>query len=565
MAENNNNTPTTPVASQPVQQEAPRSMPQPNTANAARSNDDGKRSVTVNEGLRKKILELSEKKRNGLLTIDEANELEQLKKKYDDDTQGVTQEKKDDDIKKDDGGNNKFSEEDIISYMYNKWLIAGGCWVGDKIENACGSAYYKMQRRILTNRDKKKQEKKDFLNSDANKIKQKVSSLRDGSSAEIRKRDMARIKKAQELAAAIGDGKMSGSSATDLLALAQYMGVRAEDAADNPQIKEIVQKSIIYKEKQDALYATLGLSREEVKENPSLVKKKMKELKKDDSQIETYQLAREQQKDVTDAKKELVMTGKNFYQKEARKIYFDTLVDQTAVNMAEAQILDTAARNGNELKNKDMKEVFESTVMSARQSLNQATETDRANYVNQDKDHPAREGNITDYNMLAQTASLRAKENISRSRLKNIGNHPNKSLTNLTQAIEKQKRTQEAMNEQDRRRIGRDVQIERQEEETSRRQEDETFNRRLEESSRQTRSMGEEAAVQQEEERRHSPAREYISSKMEMLQSKYEQHIKSPTAKRIEQIKRNLNKVRQEEEVRDIPLRIQYGNRGLEM
>lgn len=563
MAENNNNT-STPAAPQPVQ-EAPRSMPQPDTANAAKNSDGNKRSITINENIRKKILELSEKERRGLLTIDEANELNQLKKQYDDDVQGVTKEKKDDDIKKDDGGKNDFSEMDIIDYMYKKWLIAGGCWVGDKIENACGSAYYQMQRRILMNRDKKKQEEKDFLNSDTYKIKQKVRSLRDGSSAEIKKRDLARIEKAQKMAAAIGDGKMAGSSATDLLALAQYMGVKAEEAADNPTIKEIVQKSIIYKEKQDNLYATLGLSREEVKETPSLVKKKMKELKKDDSQKETYQLAREQQKEATDAKKELVQTGKSFYQKEARKIYFDTLVDQTAVNMAEAQILDTAARKGNELKNKDMKEVFESTVMSARQSLNQATETERVNYVNQDKDHPAREGSITYYNRLAQMASLRAEENISQSRLKNIGKHPNKSLENLTKAVEKQKRTQEAPDERDRQRAENDAQMERREEETSRRQEDEAFNRRLEESSRQTRTMGEEAAVQQEEERRHSPAREYISSKMEMLQSKYEQHIKSPTAQRIEQIKRNINKVRQEEEVRDIPLRIQYGNRGLEM
>lgn len=33
--------------------------------------------------------------------------------------------------------------------MYNKWLIEFFCWTGGKIEKAAGSAYDKLERRML--------------------------------------------------------------------------------------------------------------------------------------------------------------------------------------------------------------------------------------------------------------------------------------------------------------------------------------------------------------------------------------------------------------------------------
>ena len=60
----------------------------------------------------------------------------------------------------------------------------------------------------------------------------------------------------------------------------KYMGVDAANVKEDSRTKEIIEMSLRHKAIKDSLYQTLGISAEEVAQNPNLVQQRMKALQK---------------------------------------------------------------------------------------------------------------------------------------------------------------------------------------------------------------------------------------------------------------------------------------------
>ena len=430
--------------------------PASQTTNGAAGNaaQSGKPAVSVNQSKSDRLAEINEQLKSDVLSIDQRAKLEQEKKDLENDAQGVTNEKKDNDIKRDDPDPKKFAEEDIIKYMYNKWLIEFFCWTGGKIEKAAGSAYDKLERRMLDKFAQYRSDKLKAKNSNAYKTYKTVDALKKKAGENIKRRDKEQLKKVHELATIIGEGKMTGKSAGEVQKLADYMGISKEEAQRNPQIQNIMQSSLKYAESKENLCKTLGISVEEAQKDPKLIGKKLRELKKDKENTEKFKLANQQYKDTVEAQKEMCKVGARFAQQEGRKIYFNSLVDQTAINMAEAQMLDKVARNGSAFEGKDLTETFKSMSEQNRLALNEATSDERANYVkgqNLKTIYPGSgmapvqvnlPGTIERYNNMSRQASDAAVSNIAWFRIAEMGKQPrpNRTLNNLEKMVEEQRR-----------------------------------------------------------------------------------------------------------------------------
>lgn len=430
--------------------------PASQTTNGAAGNaaQSGKPAVSINQSKSDRLAEINEQLKSDVLSIDRRAKLEQEKKDLENDAQGVTNEKKDNDIKRDDPDPKKFAEEDIIKYMYNKWLIDFFCWTGGKIEKAAGSAYDKLERRMF---DKFAQHRADELkakNSNAYKTYKTVDALKKKASENIKRRDKEQLKKVHELATIIGEGKMADPSAKSLLDLTSYLGIPPDQARNTPQIKDILDSSLKYTQNKENLCKTLGISVEEAQKDPKLIGKKLRELKKDKENTEKFKLANQQYKDTVEAQKEMCKVGARFAQQEGRKIYFNSLVDQAAINMAEAQMLDKVARKGSAFEREDLTETFKSMSEQNRLVLNEATSDERANYVkgqNLKTIYPASgmapvqvnlPGTIERYNRMSQQASDAAVSNITWFRIAEMGKQPHKNntLAKLEEMIKEQLR-----------------------------------------------------------------------------------------------------------------------------
>ena len=259
----------------------------------AEGKSSGRAAVTVSQGKSDRLLEIEEKLKSNVLSVDERAKLMDEKKQLESEAQGETNEKKDNDRRKKKTEPKKFEEDDIIKYMYNKWLLAMFCWAGAKIEDAIGNAYERAKTRNLNAKERKAARDEKFKKTNAFKTYQSIKDMQRQASDNITSRDKKKLEEIKRLAQVIGEGKMTSASASDLMALCNHLGVPAAEAQNNEQINEIVQKSLNLQEKKKAAYETLGITAEQVEQNPDLYSEKMKELEKNKDQQAKYELAKQ--------------------------------------------------------------------------------------------------------------------------------------------------------------------------------------------------------------------------------------------------------------------------------
>ena len=89
--------------------------------------------------------ELQEKQRMGLLTLEEQQAYEQKQNQPND---GSLKKKSDNDISPTDPKEKEFKEQDVIAYMYEKWLIAGALWCAEKVEKYFNYGCHKLRASI---------------------------------------------------------------------------------------------------------------------------------------------------------------------------------------------------------------------------------------------------------------------------------------------------------------------------------------------------------------------------------------------------------------------------------
>lgn len=487
MAENNQAANSTAAPQQAVKEPAPQQQGNSGAGNEAgkTGQPNGKSTVTVNQSKEARIAEINEQLKNGVLSIDQRAALESEKSSLENegDAPGETGEKKDDDVKKDDDKDNSFKESDIIQYMYNEWLIKGFCKIGGKIEKVSGTAYYKLERKIINKCAEQLAEAKKAKGTNAYNAYKTLSAAREKTSEQIKKRDNQRLNDVKQLAEIIGKGQLNDPSvkigAENLPPLAmlakmydinssQLQKYMPEDSnkyvdltkIENPRHVEmfkIINAHNHLTTKRNDLYETLGISAEEVKENPKLVRQKLKALQKDKDKQDTFKTAETRYKAMVEAQKSLCKAGARFAQQENRQIVFDSMVDQTAIMMAEARMLDNVAHNGSAYEGKDLVQTFQALAEDKRKILNEATAEEREKFVDGNNMRTVAPGikmntpgSISNYNILAQSASNAAANNIAHFRIAEMKKrpYPNRTLYNLEEMVEKQHKTHQPPTEE---------------------------------------------------------------------------------------------------------------------
>ena len=523
----------------------------------AEGKSSGRAAVTVSQGKSDRLLEIEEKLKSNVLSVDERAKLMDEKKQLESEAQGETNEKKDNDRRKKKTEPKKFKEDDIINYMYNEWLLAMFCWAGAKIEDAIGNAYERAKTRNLNAKERKAARDEKFKKTNAFKTYQSIKDMQRQASDNITSRDKKKLEEIKRLAQVIGEGKMTSASASDLMALCNHLGVPAAEAQNNEQINEIVQKSLNLQEKKKAAYETLGITAEQVEQNPDLYSEKMKELEKNKDQQAKYELAKQQHKEILKAKTELCKVGARFALQEMRKVVFNSRLDKTAVNSAAAAMLDTVARDGNAFVGKDLKEAFSAAIETQRQTLQKATAHERDMFIegknvktNPDGSKANKEGSIRHYSKMARRAYAKAQNTIVNKKVQEMGEKTpkNKSYTKLKEGIVKQIKTQKPLSEEEINNDERETAEEEKEiaqttpeEKTSDRQTDDKL-----------KDLQQEASDQKKNEENLRQQQASVREKQAELQAREEKHNNSPTKQRLANFWKNKNKNKEHNYEREI-------------
>ncbi len=265
----------------------------------------------------------------------------------------------------------------------------------------------------------------------------------------------------------------------------------------------------------------------------------MKALQKDKGQKELFDNAKRIYTDMVASQKKLCETGGRFALQESRRITFESTLDQSAVLMAEAQMLDAAAKDGKAFAGKDLTEVFKAQTETARASLTQVTEAEKKSYIagtNLQQINTAAPtgtmpiktnvmGSIEDYRRRAQRASEASLGNMLHLRFAEIGAKPreNVALANLHTSLTKKKGQ---LREEE---INQDYQRGQQ----------------LEEAYAPRpgpRNMNEEASAQAADEQELQARSNNVDHQLEANAARWNQHIASPIAGRIAMLKRAKEK-----------------------
>ncbi len=457
MAETDNTTSTPPAAqTQPVQNESVNAA----ANNVAAQNNAGEKpntSRSMNQSNEQRILEINELLNKGVLSVDQRAKLEDEKKKLEHEGGGgTTKQLRDKDVKRKRPEDNKFAEQDIIKYMYNEWLIKLGCWCGSKIEQGLGTAYDRLERRIDEGVAMGKARAEAIMNTETYKNAEKLNGLTQETSEAIKKRYQTQSETVQKLARSISNGNMGAESATELLALAKYLKVNPEEVGQNKEIQEIVQASLKHRQNTENLYQSLGITAQQVQENPRLVSQKMQAIKQQQPNSDLCKLVEQQNDAVVASQKELCSLGAKFAQKESRRIVYDSTLDQTALSMSQAKIIDAIAKDSKAYQGKDITTIYKSEAERYRRDLMKNTAQERQSYIDGKnkkfvQSHPeARPIEINSmevmdkYNSFAHRAVSSANKNIKKLRFQEMdkinGKHkdprPNKALAQMEEFMQ---------------------------------------------------------------------------------------------------------------------------------
>ena len=118
------------------------------------------------------IEELQEKRRMGLLTVDEAKQLNDAENAPKSDA--TVKQLTDNDREIKDPEKNKFSEEDVIKYMYEHWLIDGAMYLDQKIRKYGAYGFERMMAAAREHRAETRANDARIKNSSTNKSAEKI-------------------------------------------------------------------------------------------------------------------------------------------------------------------------------------------------------------------------------------------------------------------------------------------------------------------------------------------------------------------------------------------------------
>ena len=192
------------------------------------------------------VEELQEKRRRGLLSVDEQKQLDEAEKNAEGKTGKVTQ-REDEDKEPKDPDKQSFKEGDVIDYMYNHWVIDGVMWCDQKSRKYIAYGYDRVRAATLAKKAQKQEDYKKTKESSSYKSFEKISEIRDKKEKEILKDYKETDKKIKNISKAIGNGTLFDEENKELL-----NGYKAMINADNSEegaakLEEVRQACEAYK------------------------------------------------------------------------------------------------------------------------------------------------------------------------------------------------------------------------------------------------------------------------------------------------------------------------------
>ena len=192
------------------------------------------------------VEELQEKRRRGLLSVDEQKQLDEAEKNAEGKTGKVTQ-REDEDKEPKDPDKQSFKEGDVIDYMYNHWVIDGVMWCDQKSRKYIAYGYDRVRAATLARKAQKQEDYKKTKESSSYKSFEKISEIRDKKEKEILKDYKETDKKIKNISKAIGNGTLFDEENKELL-----NGYKAMINADNSEegaakLEEVRQACEAYK------------------------------------------------------------------------------------------------------------------------------------------------------------------------------------------------------------------------------------------------------------------------------------------------------------------------------
>ena len=320
------------------------------TAEAKTAVPEGKKAAT---NVHDRLLELNELDMRGLLTLDQKAEREALKKM--EDAEGKTDQKKDDDIRGDDPDKDKFAEEDVIKYMYDKWLIALVEWCSQKIEKGLDCAWEKGRRRMLRKRAERDAETKAYHKTPTYKAKETIADTVFKRKEKLKDAKKKEIKFLPKISSKIADGTLfdkdgNGNYSLEAIQFAKYVGLLTPDG----KVDEAnIENNKAWLNLQKAMQA----------------KKQAKEAGDEEAFAKTSA--------------DLRKTGSKFVMALTRRISYDCERDQVALMTAGARMMDEISANPKAFDGKDLTAVFDENVDTADKQLRAATDKERQSHAMQ--------------------------------------------------------------------------------------------------------------------------------------------------------------------------------------
>ena len=300
---------------------------------------------------KQEMLMLEEQDRRGLLTLDERARLEDLRKLNDAD--GLINQKQNDRTHVDEPDSDKFSEMDVIKYMYEKWLLAGLDWCSRKVEKGITIAWDRGCRRVSRRLEERTADNAAYKAGPTYKTAEKIKTEVEKRSEQKRAESKAEIAGIKDISLKIADGSLfdkdeNGKYSKEAKQFAQYVGLTDEQGnIDESKIPE---------------------------------SKAWQNLQQ---QFDKYKAAKEgaeEGKDFAEATK-LRELGTKFGTALGRRVTYDCNRDIAALQTAGARMMHEIAVNDKAYDGQDISKAFGKNFERADTEMRQQTDAERNAYV----------------------------------------------------------------------------------------------------------------------------------------------------------------------------------------
>jgi len=322
-----------------------------NTANTGITKDKKPAKQQKFDSVEQEVLYLEEASKRGLLTIEDATRLKNLREELQDknDNEAVTDQNKDDDVRSDDPDRDKFAEMDVIKYMYEKWLLALGEEMCFRMEKGLNRAWETSYRRHLQNKAMATAETKAYHGTTTYKTKESIVSKVKEKSDNLLNNSKQEIGYLPKITTKIGDGTLfdldgNGHFSPEAAQFAKYIGALTPEGkidTTNPGWQKMAEKF--------------------------QHKKNMKEAG--------------DEKGFKQSAAELRKIGSKFITSISRQIQYDTKRDIAALQMTGAMMIDQIARDSHCFDSQGIDKSFDQMLKQNSDLIKNKTNDERNAFV----------------------------------------------------------------------------------------------------------------------------------------------------------------------------------------